>query len=181
MFYKPSTKERFNTHSDIRAAHQDTSLPAVLDADALAGLGLFEVAVVAPEFDPITQSATELEPTSVDGKLTQQWVVSDLPPDAVTENRARAEREALAAAKAARHEKIAAIVVTTAAGNAFDGDEKSQDRMTRALAAMEAADTLPWVLHDNTVATVTRAELKEALRAAGTELSKLWLAPLTGE
>ena len=50
------------------------------------------------------------------------------------------------------------VMVTTTAGQTFDADEDSQNRMGRAIAAMSDMDVLPWVLADNTVATVTKAE-----------------------
>lgn len=81
------------------------------------------------------------------------------------------------AAKAARGDAVAAIVVTTTAGNAFDGDEPSQNRMTRALAAMGESDRLPWVLADNSIVEVGRTELQEALRLAGIEMAAIWVRP----
>ncbi len=103
--------------------------------------------------------------------MLAEWVSAYVPPVEPP----KTTEQLLAEAKAARHEKIATIVVTTSTGNAFDGDEKSQDRMARALAAMDPGDTLPWVLHDNTVAVVDRDELREALRLAGAEMAAIWV------
>lgn len=80
-------------------------------------------------------------------------------------------------AKAIRAEEVAAITVTTASSKVFDGDEKSQDRMSRAVAAMDDTGTILWVLADNTPATVTRAELREALRLAGEAQTAIWVRP----
>lgn len=97
---------------------------------------------------------------------------------AILADRDAAEQAAaLAEAKAARAAAVAAIRVTTSAGNTFGGDEDSQNRMARALAAMIDSDTLPWVLADNTVATVTRTELQEALRQAGAAMAEIWVSP----
>lgn len=101
--------------------------------------------------------------------MLAEWAASYVPPPPPS------APELLAKAKAARAAAIAAITVTTSNGNTFDGDEKSQDRMTRALAGMDEADTLPWVLADNTVAVVGRAELREALRLAGAEMAAIWV------
>lgn len=79
--------------------------------------------------------------------------------------------------KTARAAEVAAIMVTTSAGHGFDGDERSQDRMTRAITAMESGDSLPWVLHDNTVVFVSRSELQEALRLAGAAMAAIWIRP----
>ena len=82
-------------------------------------------------------------------------------------------------AKAARASAVAAITVTTAAGNIFDGDEISQTRMSRAILVLStgAAASVPWVLADNTVIQATAAELTEALALAGAEQARLWVLP----
>lgn len=86
----------------------------------------------------------------------------------------------MVAAKAEREAAVAAIKVTTAAGRTFDGDEAAQSRMARALGAMDDADTTAWVLADNSVAQVGRMELREALRLAGAEMTRLWVSPYVG-
>lgn len=82
--------------------------------------------------------------------------------------------------KAQRDAAVAAIKVTTVAGNTFDGDETSQDRMTRAVVAMGAApagSTVNWVLADNSVIDATQEELAEALLLAGTAQAAIWVIP----
>ena len=61
----------------------------------------------------------------------------------------------------------------------FDGDETAQSRMARALTAAEAAgqSSTIWVLADNTVATVTKAQLAQALALSMQEMGKLWTVP----
>jgi len=77
-----------------------------------------------------------------------------------------------------RAEQVAAIRVTTATGNVFQGDEISQNRMARTLLAY--AEELPdgeveWVLADNTTALVTMAELDEALRLSVDAQNAIWI------
>lgn len=88
---------------------------------------------------------------------------------------------ALAAAKSARSAAVSSITVTVD-GMVFDGDEVSQERMARTVTAATATgasmdDTTTWVLHDNTVATVTIRQLATALRLAGEEQTRLWTVP----
>ena len=80
-------------------------------------------------------------------------------------------------AKRDRAAAVAAITVTTAAGNTFDGDETSQDRMARAILALQLTGTPStiWVLADNTPVQVTAAELGEALALAGAAQSAIWV------
>lgn len=70
------------------------------------------------------------------------------------------------------------LTVTTASGNVFDADETSQTRMTRVLAAADAIGqpdaAWSWVLADNTVATITASEMREALALAMQAQSDLW-------
>lgn len=71
------------------------------------------------------------------------------------------------------------LTVTTATGKVFDADEASQTRMTRMLAAAEAIGqpdaSWSWVLADNTVATITAEEMREALTLAMQAQSDIWL------
>lgn len=80
--------------------------------------------------------------------------------------------------KAERAAAVAAITVTTQAGNTFDGDEISQGRMARAILGLQAAGAdavVSWVLADNSVIMASAAELLEALTLAGLEQSRLWV------
>lgn len=83
-------------------------------------------------------------------------------------------------AKDLRTERVAAIKVTTTAGNVFDGDEVSQGRMARAIVALNAqpaTTTVTWVLADNTAIQATAAELSEALALAGAAQAAIWVLP----
>ena len=79
--------------------------------------------------------------------------------------------------KAEREIAVAAITVTTQAGNTFDGDEVSQGRMARAIIALQATGTpsVNWVLTDNTVIDAPVAELVEALALSGAAQAALWV------
>lgn len=76
-----------------------------------------------------------------------------------------------------RDDLVKRIVVTTASGRAFDGDELSQSRMSRAITGLQwqtEGATLSWVLADNSVAAVDLIELQEALALAVLRQSALW-------
>ena len=87
--------------------------------------------------------------------------------------------------KALRAEAVSKITVTVD-GMVFDGDEKAQDRMARAI-TMFQANNLPadyqtdWVLADNTIAKVTVTQLSQALLLAGKEQTALWTVPYQNE
>ena len=61
-------------------------------------------------------------------------------------------------------------------GIVFDADEESQNRMARAILALQINEvpTTEWILSNNATVTVTVAELGEALRLAGQEQTKIW-------
>ena len=84
----------------------------------------------------------------------------------------------LLTAKAEREEFVSKIVVEVD-GMMFDGDEVSQDRMARSIIALDLGEKVQWVLADNTIAQVTRAQLREALRKAGTAQTAIWSNPYT--
>jgi hypothetical protein len=133
-----------------------------------------------PAYDTITQFAREIAPElTVKGTWEQRWELASLDAEAVAANRARAASATREAAKARRTAAVAAITVTTAAGNTFDGDETSQGRMARAILALQSTGTpsTPWVLHDNSVIEASAAELGEALALAGAAQSALWMLP----
>ena len=90
------------------------------------------------------------------------------------------EAQNLAIAKRERAAKVAAITVEVD-GMVFDGDEQAQSRMARAITAAETAglESTVWVLADNTVATVTKVQLQQALAKAMIAMSELWTEPYT--
>ena len=82
----------------------------------------------------------------------------------------------LAQAKAERADAVSKIIVEVD-GMTFDGDEESQQRVARSIIALEDGETMPWVLYDNTIAEVTKEQLKQVLRLAGQKQSELWVVP----
>lgn len=86
--------------------------------------------------------------------------------------------QALEAAKREREEAVAAIKVEVD-GMIFDGDETAQSRMARAITAAETAgqNSTVWVLADNTVAEVTKAQLLQALSLSMQKMAALWTVP----
>lgn len=83
----------------------------------------------------------------------------------------------LAVKKAERAKIVSEIVVTTQAGNRFDGNEDAQNRMSRAINGALDGESMPWILADNSMAMVSKEELREALRLAGLEQSRVWGMP----
>lgn len=85
--------------------------------------------------------------------------------------------EKLEHAKSIRASYVSKIVVEVD-GMKFDGDETSQDRMARSVVALnDDSETVQWVLADNTIAQVTRIQLKQALRLAGEAQTAIWANP----
>ena len=85
--------------------------------------------------------------------------------------------EELTKAKDERAIAVASITVTVD-GMVFDGDEKAQERMVRAVTLADSPEeTTEWVLHDNTVAIVTAEQLRRACKLAGKAQTALWTKP----
>lgn len=96
------------------------------------------------------------------------------------------EAQTLVQSKQERAEAVSKIVVDVD-GMKFDGDEHSQDRMSRTISVAVALGvdiqtyTQTWVLADNTVAQVTIAQLAQALKLSGEAQTALWTVPYTSE
>lgn len=87
--------------------------------------------------------------------------------------------EQLAVAKSERAKAVASITVEVD-GMIFDGDEKAQERMARAVTLADSPEEVTeWVLHDNTIAVVTAEQLRKACKLAGKAQTALWTKPYT--
>ena len=130
-----------------------------------------------------------------DHRGTQYWFSSDsyytepmtmnklgALPNGITLNRPEKTADEIAIeemvkAKTERADYVSKIVVEVD-GMKFDGDETSQDRMARSVVALnDDNETVQWVLADNTIAHVTRVQLKQALRLAGEAQTAIWANP----
>jgi hypothetical protein len=123
---------------------------------------------VSPEvmmFDTVQEDPSRMFKVG-DDFSTAKWEEYNLTAEEKTER-------AVAAYRNTRDAAVKAITVTVD-GKAFEGDETSQTRMARAIVAMSDGDTIAWKLADNTAAMVTMATLKEALRLAGAEQTRIW-------
>ena len=102
------------------------------------------------------------------------------PEDAIFERPAKNADEILADAKVERAAAVNKITVEVD-GMIFDGDEKAQERMARAVVMADSLEEKTnWVLHDNTVAQVSAGQLKQACRLAGQKQTELWTVPYEG-
>ena len=92
-----------------------------------------------------------------------------------------AELFALALMQAKQERAVAVSQITVEVdGLVFDGDETSQERMARSIVALNEGETIVWVLHDNSIAQVSKEQLKIALRLAGQKQTELWTKPYQG-
>lgn len=157
-----------------RHAEFDGEPPELPNEKGLAWVPLADLS--PPAFDPLREGLRPM-PARFDGvSAVMQWEVYPLPDEEVAQNIADEAAQARARAKVRRDEAVQAIRVTTVAGNTFDGDETSQNRMARAVIALQATGTptVPWTLADNTVIAASAAELTEALALAGAAQVALW-------
>lgn len=176
MWVNPKTGKVLLTYSDIRQDCSQTSFPVELTDEMISNAGYREVICKAPDFDKITQSATESAPLLIDGVWTQQWIIADLSTEKAAGNKAAAARLEREAVKAQRDAATSGILVTTKTGNIFNGDEISQNRLIRAIMALQLTGTLTthWVLANNVAVEVGVPELAEALALSGAAQTALW-------
>ena len=78
--------------------------------------------------------------------------------------------------KTARNDAVDNIEVTYN-NVVYQGDEKSQDRMARAIIALhDNTTTIDWVAKDNSITPLTKIDLQSILVQAGSIQSQLWNA-----
>ncbi len=76
--------------------------------------------------------------------------------------------------KKSRADAVDTIEVTYG-GVVYQGDEKSQDRMSRAINGLpDDVATINWIAKDNTLVALNRIQLRELLGLCGAEQSRLW-------
>ena len=77
--------------------------------------------------------------------------------------------------KQEKHYAIDNVIVTTTAGNKFNGEDKSQGRMTSAILAAEVLGKTEerWKMADGTIKLIGIDELKEALALSILEVGRL--------
>ncbi len=123
--------------------------------------------------DPIPADAKKV--VSI-GETTYVYFADD--PEVIEDEKQRMGIDALVVRHNAKQERalrVNNILVTTQAGNTFDGDETSQQRMARAILVMDDIETINWVLADNSVIMASKAELTEALKLAGQAQADMWV------
>jgi len=106
----------------------------------------------------------------------QEWLKTNTAQLAYTkaERDAYLLKQAITAWKQARQAKLDAIEVTYK-GVVYQGDETSQNRMTKAITALpDNTTTVPWTAKDNTIHILTKLDLQAILLDAGTQQSVLW-------
>lgn len=91
------------------------------------------------------------------------------------------EKENEDKAKLERAQEVKSIIVEVD-GLMFDGDEISQDRMSRTITAAKTLNlpeetTIEWTLADNSAAQVTVQQLAQALYLAGQKQTSIWRTP----
>lgn len=110
------------------------------------------------------------------------WYLKGYAPNPTNEEK---QAQVLAQAKEDRSRAVSEIIVEVDGMN-FDGDEESQTRMGRTIAAAVALgvdltkEKRTWVLADNSIAEVTVAQLAKALQLAGDAQTELWTIPYKG-
>lgn len=138
--------------------------------------GTIELVWNHPEFGEIPFCASPDDSEAHGRDIYAAAVHGDFGPVAPYVAPVKTQAQLLAEAKVLRNAQVAAIKVTVSSGKVFDGDEVSQDRMARAVAAGDPGQTTQWKLADNTAAVVTYAELREALRLAGQAQTAIWMS-----
>lgn len=101
-----------------------------------------------------------------DRSMFDQPTLSECNQELLSHSRGRFKEE--------RKTKIANLKVTVD-DMEFDADEPSRARMMSAVVSADTeSETVMWALADNSVATVTASQLKQALRLSGKAMESIW-------
>jgi hypothetical protein len=103
-------------------------------------------------------------PGNMEREAIMAWIAEGNTPEPQF-SEAELLEQAKQVAKQEKLKSLASIKVTTSSGKVFDGRDIDQQRMTSAILASSVLNVTEtqWKLADNTVATVSLDELKEAL------------------
>lgn len=77
--------------------------------------------------------------------------------------------------KEEKQQKVNEIIVTVG-GMAFQGDELSQSRMLKATECLQDDEEVNWILADNSVARVTKLQLRQALALSVSKMGEIWVS-----
>lgn len=118
---------------------------------------------------------TEIEKDEQGNRRFQIVKVPDPTPEELAEQK-------LQQAKQERAKAVESIIVEVD-GLKFNGDETSQDRMSRALKVAEVTgmQTTVWVMADDSVVEVTKSQMEQALAKAMLQQGELWTVPYEEE
>lgn len=178
MYFNTQTKQVYETLYEIRQSFENITLPENISDEFLLEFNIVPVVATTPDYNKSTQTVEQDIPSESNGVWYQEWKIIDLPEDVVKENQRLDQEQKLQQAKIDRAKEVQDVVVTTASGKDFNGDEVSQSRMARAILSLNPQETTLWVLANGVPDFhVTREELQEALRLAGTMQTTIWLKP----
>ena len=121
----------------------------------LSGASYYDEPLIMTEIGPLPEGASLERPQKTDKEIADETLLN---------------------AKAERANYVSKIIVTVD-DFPFDGDETSQDRMARSIVALNDGETVQWVLADNSIAQVTKEQLRQALRLAGEAQTAIWADP----
>lgn len=89
----------------------------------------------------------------------------------------RDDEEYLAMAKKSNRQMLVGLIEVGYNGVIYQGDETSQDRMSRAINGLpDDSATILWKAKDNSSHELTRLDLKEILFLAGQEQTRIWFS-----
>jgi len=96
MWYNPTTNTKAITHSEIRSANPQVSMPTELTDENIESGGFYPLTAVTPAHDPLTQSVREIAPAlSALNKYEQRWEIVELDAETIAANQASAHKSSI--------------------------------------------------------------------------------------
>lgn len=123
------------------------------------------------------QIVPSMNPANPNGQDQQEYMEWLRQGGVATQDMRNPDEVLIADAKAGRDHLLSTLKMSASSGRVYDVDLESQTRIASAITTMEPKELTDWVLADNSVASVSREELREVLRNARIKTTTLWIIP----
>ena len=169
MNYINKETNEVKSYTQLRIENSSTSIPKD-GTSTIMGVWKAITPTDKPVYDEYTEGVREIAPVN----FIQKWEVYALPQAEIDANAITKLEHETRAWKSSREELVSNIEVVYG-GVVYQGDEKSQDRMSRSINALpDDTSIIPWTAKDNTPHNLTRVDLREILLDAGSQQSAIW-------
>lgn len=175
MYYNPNTSEQ-KTLPELKKM-LNASIPP--DAEQIGDEWFLIKDEGEPALSDETKKAVKGPIVLINGSYVQNYAIINKTAKEIEQDRIEKAREAMQQAKEVRATSLAFLVIPYN-GSMYDANEVAQERMSRVLTAFSDDDgsfPIEWVDADDVVQNITVGDLRNILRIAVEETTRIWVRP----